>query len=74
MSSESSESEPNRMPCPGCHQISMHRVRRSGFLEKWILPKFGYYPWECTNCGIKKLLKARGKQHRRKEKTDLHSM
>jgi len=66
MAPEPSQSEPHRMRCPECHQVSMHRVRRSGFLENWILPKFGYYPWECPNCEIKKILKARGRRmHRR---------
>ena len=74
MASESSESEPHRMQCPECHQMSMHRVSRSGFLETRIFPKFGYYPWECPRCEIKKLLKARGiRKRRRKKKSDEHS-
>jgi DNA-directed RNA polymerase subunit RPC12/RpoP len=68
MSSASSERSPHRMRCPECHEISMHRVSRSGFLETKILSRFGYYPWECPNCEIKRLLRARGtRKHRDKQ-------
>jgi hypothetical protein len=38
----------------------MHRIKRSGFLQKNILAWFGYYPWECATCRIQRLLRNRG--------------
>ena len=40
----------------------MRRLARAGFLRKWILPLFGYYPWECFACRKVRLLRVRGKR------------
>jgi hypothetical protein len=49
-----------RLRCPKCHNFSMRRIGRSGFLQEKIFPMFGYYPWECTKCKLEKLLRHRG--------------
>jgi len=32
------------MMCPKCHSSKMHRLRREGFLERKVVPLFGYFP------------------------------
>jgi hypothetical protein len=49
--------------CPGCGNHHPHRLERRGFLEKKVLPKFGYYPWMCGHCRTSFLIR---KRYRRK--------
>ena len=44
----------------------MRRLGRAGFLQAKVFPLFGYYPWECSICRRKRLLRLRGKRRRRK--------
>lgn len=38
-------------PCCGsCEKIELRRQARVGFLERVVLARFGYYPWECGLC------------------------
>ena len=42
----------------------MRRMERVGLLEQKICPIFGYYPWECSGCRKRVLMKDRGeKEH-----------
>ena len=50
------------MFCTKCHRDRMRRIKREGFLQVWLAPLFGYYPWQCSNCATEHLLRARGKQ------------
>jgi hypothetical protein len=40
-------------------------MERIGLFEKKLFPLFGYYPWECSGCRKRFLLKARGVKIRR---------
>jgi hypothetical protein len=39
----------NPGPCPKCY-ASLRRLHRKGFLQKWIISFFGFFPWECPVC------------------------
>lgn len=54
-----------RVECPGCGSHHPHRLERRGFLQKKILPLFGYYPWLCGVCKNSFLIR---KRYRRKLK------
>ncbi len=36
--------------CPHCEQAPLRRNGRAGFWQTAVLPKLGYYPWECALC------------------------
>ncbi len=36
--------------CPQCEGIELRRQGRVGFLQTTVLPRFGYFPWECGLC------------------------
>lgn len=38
----------------------MRRLARRGFLQRALLPLFGFYPWECFACRTNKMVRARG--------------
>jgi hypothetical protein len=44
----------------------MRRLARSSFLQRYVLPLFGYYPWECFACRKTRLLRVRGKRSLRR--------
>jgi len=52
-----------KVKCPGCGSDHPRRVERKGFLQKKILPMFGYYPWLCGACKTNFLVR---KRYRRK--------
>jgi hypothetical protein len=52
------------MLCTKCKNPKIHRIEREGFLRTTLAPIFGYYPWECSNCGKVQLLKSRGNRRR----------
>ena len=49
--------------CPKCRSSSSARIKRVGLLQTVVLPLFGLYPWECSDCRRTFFLKARGKPH-----------
>jgi DNA-directed RNA polymerase subunit RPC12/RpoP len=59
-----------RLQCPRCQQLTMRRIKRSGFLQKNLLTWFGYYPWECAICRLRKLIKDRGTSKRSHSRPD----
>ena len=48
------------MQCTRCNMDGkLSRTRRNGFLEEHIFSLFGYYPWLCSGCKRRILLKKR---------------
>lgn len=45
--------------CPICGCSQLRRIPRTSFAQKKILPKLGYYPWECGECKEPFLLRRR---------------
>lgn len=45
--------------CPKCQYNGMRRVRRQGWLERELLPRLGFYPWECIDCRQISMIKMR---------------
>jgi ribosomal protein L37AE/L43A len=56
--------------CPKCDEMELTRVARRGFLQEYILPRFGMYPWECGQCRRVFLLSFRGRHERRPPVSD----
>ena len=52
--------------CPKCHAVHSRRIRREGFLQRTILRRLGYYPWECRFCKATFAVKNRGEGRRGK--------
>jgi hypothetical protein len=52
------------MQCTKCHHGKLTRTRRVGFFESNLLPFFGYFPWICSECKSRILLKGRGERVR----------
>jgi len=38
--------------CPKCRFSQPRRLSRTTWMERWVLPTFGLYPWECPLCRI----------------------
>jgi ribosomal protein L37AE/L43A len=36
--------------CPHCESIPLRRQARFGFLQREVLSRLGYFPWECGQC------------------------
>jgi hypothetical protein len=53
------------MQCTKCsYNGKLSRIRRVGFLEKHLYSLFGYFPWICSGCKQRLLLKSRGVRRR----------
>lgn len=46
--------------CSACGGRTLKRLPRVGILERRVFSAVGYYPWKCSRCGAKFLLKKRG--------------
>ncbi len=55
--------------CPRCKSKRTARVKRTGLLQRFVYHRFGYFPWECSNCRNVFLFKSRGKLKRRRRTT-----
>ncbi len=51
--------------CPKCYALQARRVKQEGFVQRFVLQKLGYYPWECRFCKATFVLMKRG--HRQGE-------
>ncbi len=51
--------------CPKCQKGVCTRVKREGWFQTELLPRFGYFPWECSSCRKVSLLKRRGQRKRK---------
>jgi DNA-directed RNA polymerase subunit RPC12/RpoP len=57
-----------KVRCPKCGSDTARRVERKGFLQRRILPLFGYFPWTCSTCKESFTMRKRyRKKSRRKE-------
>ena len=68
--SQESTGKSGALKCPKCGRNKMYRTRRRGFWRRFILPRFGYFPWKCESCKSVVSLKKRG-VHRRKHTQNL---
>lgn len=50
--------------CPHCESIELRRQARTGFLQRQLLSRLGYFPWECGQCRQIYLLKLRSTGYR----------
>ena len=50
--------------CPHCEAIELRRNGRSGFWQRQILSRLGYFPWECGQCRVVYMLKLRSRGYR----------
>ncbi len=55
--------------CPRCGSSRTARTKRQGLLQKFVLHRFGMYPWECSGCRKIFLFKSRGKLKRKRRST-----
>ena len=51
----------DRVYCQKCGSDRVYRVERERFIQKWIYPQFGYYPWRCTICRNHMMLRKRNR-------------
>jgi hypothetical protein len=53
------------MQCTKCHSDGkLSRTKRVGLFEEHIYPFFGYFPWICSLCKRRILIKDRGDRKR----------
>lgn len=52
--------------CPACGGDRMYRVERKGILQKRVFPIFGFYPWQCKECGAETQLRKRNRRRRKR--------
>ncbi len=50
--------------CPHCESIDLRRQARTGFVQKQIFSRMGYFPWECGQCRQIYLFKLRSAGYR----------
>lgn len=50
--------------CPHCEGIELRRQGRVGFWQRVVLPRFGYFPWECGLCRKIYMLRQRSTDYR----------
>jgi DNA-directed RNA polymerase subunit RPC12/RpoP len=51
----------DQMNCPNCTVDRLVRKKRKGFMEDYVYPIFGLYPWKCSACKKQMLIQSRGK-------------
>jgi hypothetical protein len=57
--------------CRSCGSSALRRVNRTGYLQRAILARLGYFPWECAICRNKSFFKDDGHGNAaRRKKTD----
>ncbi len=52
------------MQCTKCGHGRLSRTKRVGLLEEDLFPFFGYFPWICSDCKSRILVRARGQRVR----------
>lgn len=48
--------------CTKCGNSEFRRINRDSFMLREIMPRFGYYPWECVFCRVRRLFKDDGRR------------
>lgn len=56
--------------CGKCGGKALRRINRIGYWEEYILPKFGFYPWECVICRVRKYYRDDGQRPTGRETAD----
>jgi hypothetical protein len=56
-----------RPACPRCGERDCSRKKREGLWQRFILPRFGWFPWRCSACQRVFLVRERGKSKRKKD-------
>jgi hypothetical protein len=46
--------------CARCGDGPLRRVNRKGWLERVLLPKLGFFPWECVQCRTRRFVRDSG--------------
>jgi DNA-directed RNA polymerase subunit RPC12/RpoP len=47
------------MQCPKCNKGQLFRGKRHGWIERQLFGRLGLYPWRCSYCKERSLLKVR---------------
>ncbi len=47
------------MQCPKCNKGQLFRGKRHGWIERQLFGRLGLYPWRCSVCKERSLLKVR---------------
>jgi hypothetical protein len=55
--------------CPKCNSARTARVKRTSLMQRFVLHRFGLFPWECSGCRTVFMFKNRGKLKRRRRTT-----
>jgi hypothetical protein len=55
-----------RPVCPKCAEKHCSRRKREGFVQIFIWPRLGWYPWQCSACRHVFTVKFRGKSKRKR--------
>jgi hypothetical protein len=50
--------------CPSCRYGEFRRINRRGWIERDVLSRLGWFPWECVICRRKKLFRDEGLKSR----------
>jgi DNA-directed RNA polymerase subunit RPC12/RpoP len=58
----------HHVKCPRCGSNHVKRESRVGFFQKVIYPMFGYFPWRCTGCKGRVMIKKQGGPRRSKKR------
>jgi len=48
--SQATRRSKTQMICPQCSENRVHRSRRKGFVEQFVLSAAGVYPYRCSSC------------------------
>jgi len=65
---EKNVEERHHVECPRCGSNYLKRVSRVGFLQRALYPIFRYYPWQCSGCKGRVMIKKRGGSRRSKKR------
>lgn len=52
--------------CPSCKRGGIRRTARHGFAEKFMYSLLGYFPWWCSKCTKRVMLRDRGEMSSRR--------
>lgn len=52
--------------CPYCKRGGIRRTGRHGVAEKFVYSLLGYFPWWCSKCKTRSMLRQRGEMSARR--------
>ncbi len=62
-----------RPQCPHCENIELRRHARTGLWQRKVMPRLGYFPWECGQCREIFMLRMRAATYWRPLPSRLHA-